>query len=318
MDRMKKRLADSLSVLIFLGSIMAMLYSLFYMQQLSVAFGTVVGIYATGKAYNVTLGATDALLVSGLSGMDLPLKLSDILFAVSLIMFAIAVLQLFQGKRRIFSLVSLGLAPLFVALAYILETSFSFAEPYPYFLFGVSGAALAGLLNVYMLASQRTARGKGLARSINLDPLTPYSNMLKLSDQLIARLDGSIRILDMHFDSKGLQNLAVLLKGKPANCKSVSILTKRERLDSRLVRECRDYADEMHNGGTEFMLRVMDDEDARMQHERLLLDEKHAYKIPPLNIINRKSEHVIRINYKEANRRFSYVWGRGTKLDNLQ
>ncbi|EQD46801.1 hypothetical protein B2A_08729, partial [mine drainage metagenome] len=63
-----------------------------------------------------------------------------------------------------------------------------------------------------------------------------------------------------------------------------------------------------------FEVRVMNPEDAAAQHERFIVDSERAYKIPPLNIINKKSEHIVSIKHGEALRRFDYMWGRGRKV----
>jgi hypothetical protein len=63
---------------------------------------------------------------------------------------------------------------------------------------------------------------------------------------------------------------------------------------------------------------VLDDGDAAKQHERLLLDGSEAYKIPPLNIINKKSEHITAVNRDDAARRFEDLWSRAIKFENIQ
>ncbi len=315
---MQSRKGQALSALVFIGSIMAMLYAVFYIQQLSVAIGIYSGIYATSRAYNVTLSATDIGFISNLQSLGLALQLSYLMLALALMMFAFAVLQLFQSRRGASSMALAGASIFYAALAYILETSFNFAEPYIYFAVAIAGAILTAVPALYMAAADKPARGARMSRNISVDPLTPYSNMLKLSGELGAKMHGNLRILDMHFDTNGLRNLAAMLKGNERNYTSVSVLTRRDRLDSTLMKECRDFSDELRNSGVEFSIRAMNGEDAAMQHERLMLDGSHAYKIPPLNIINKKSEHIVSIARNEAAKRFNYVWNRGTKLDNVQ
>ncbi len=45
---------------------------------------------------------------------------------------------------------------------------------------------------------------------------------------------------------------------------------------------------------------MLEPEEAARQHERLIMDSDLAYKIPPLNIINKKNEHIVGINGREA------------------
>ncbi len=306
-----------LTVLVFIGSIMALLYAVFYIQQISVAVGIDSGVYAASRAYNITLSAADIGYIGNLPSLSLALQLSYLMLVLALITFAFAVLQLFQTRRGASSMSIIGASLFYAALAYILETGFSFAEPYQYFALAVLGAALAAGPALYMTAIDKPAKGARMARNISVNPLTPYSNMLKLSGELGAKMHGNLRILDMHFDSAGLKNLAAMLNGNERNYTGVSVLTKRDRLDGALMKECRDFSEELHNSGVEFDVRVMNGEDAAMQHERLMLDGSHAYKIPPLNIINKKSEHIVSIARNEAAKRFNYVWERGTKLDNV-
>lgn len=309
----------ALSALIFIGSIMAMMYAVFYMQQLSVALGINSGIYASSRAYNITLSASDASLVGGLQALGLALQLSDLMFVFSIVLFAFATLQLFQTRKGASNAALIGSAVLYVALAYILETGFEFTEPYLYFMIAVIGAALVALPSIYIVAvSSRPAKRKGMARNIGLDPLTPYSNMQRLNSELTSKLRGNLRVLDMHFDSTGLRNLSVMLSGNEGNYRSVSVLCKGERVDAKFVKECRDFGEELSNKGVSFELRIMDQEDSMAQHERIMMDDSHAYKIPPLNIINRKNEHIVKIARAEAVRHFSNLWARATKVENLQ
>lgn len=307
-----------LSALVFIGSLMAMLYAIMYVQQLSVAFGTDLGIYAAGRAYNITLTAADAGLVNNLGTLGLPMQLSYLMFALSVMLFAFATLQLFQNRKGASNIALVVSSLLFMTIVYMLETSFSFTEPYVYFAVAAAGSALTALPPLYtMVAASLTVKKRGMVRNIGLNPLTPYTNMQKLSRELTSRLNGSLKILDMHFDSAGLRNLAVLLDGNESNYTSIGVLAKGERLDAKFAKECRDFRDELSNKGVAFEIRVMSGDDSAMQHERLIMDDSHAYKIPPLNIINRKSEHVVRVGRAEAARRFDQIWSRSTKLENL-
>jgi hypothetical protein len=48
------------------------------------------------------------------------------------------------------------------------------------------------------------------------------------------------------------------------------------------------------------------------------MDQRNAYKIPPFNIINKRSEHVIKASFRDADRRFSELLNRAIKLENYQ
>ena len=156
------------------------------------------------------------------------------------------------------------------------------------------------------------------AGPISIDPQTPYTNVMILSKRLMSKLNGDIKILDMHFDANGLENLSRLLSGNLERYKSVSVLAKRDRLGSEFIRNYSDFKNELGNKGVAFELKVLNDMDAGEQHERVLMDGSSAYKIPPLNIINRKSEHIVSINHREAEARFNRLWTNSTKLENLK
>lgn len=170
----------------------------------------------------------------------------------------------------------------------------------------------------YGFAAGEARRHQAITRNVSMDPQKPYTNLVTLSESLISRFGGSLNVLDMHFDSTGMRNLSILLHGNEPNFKSVNVLMGKERASSRFVKEYRDFKEELANSGIAFDVRVMNDEDFAQQHERLLYDDSYAYKIPPLNIINKKSEHIVGIKRREAAERFEYMWGRATKLENAE
>jgi hypothetical protein len=72
----------------------------------------------------------------------------------------------------------------------------------------------------------------------------------------------------------------------------------------------------MRNAGVEIVFMLMSKEDSVAQHERFIFDDEHAYKIPPLNIINKKSEHIVDLRMGEARNRFGALMRNATKYDN--
>ena len=48
------------------------------------------------------------------------------------------------------------------------------------------------------------------------------------------------------------------------------------------------------------------------------MDSMLAYKIPPLNIINQKNEHIVGINIREVQFKFNNLWAKATKFENLK
>jgi hypothetical protein len=137
---------------------------------------------------------------------------------------------------------------------------------------------------------------------------------LVLSRELFSNLKGDVKIVDMHFDSAGMENLALLINDSKANYSKIYVLSNGERLGADFRKRYSNLVAELSNRKIYFEVRIMNTEDAAAQHERFIVDSGHAYKIPPLNIINKKSEHIVSIKHGEAMRRFDYMWGRGSKV----
>jgi hypothetical protein len=131
-------------------------------------------------------------------------------------------------------------------------------------------------------------------------------------------MSGDLKIIDMHMDTTGLGNLMRIIDGKEGRYKSISVLAKADRLSSDFDLVFKDFKNELASKGVTFELRIMSDKDALEQHERLLMDDKIAYKIPPLNIINKKSEHLVGVNSMHAQTRFNKLWSNAGKYENLE
>jgi hypothetical protein len=131
-------------------------------------------------------------------------------------------------------------------------------------------------------------------------------------------LNGELKILDMHFDTNALDNLMQLVDKNMQQYTSISVLTSTMRLGDEFGKSYGDFKNELTNRKVAFELRVLSTEEAAKQHERVLMDNKTAYKIPPLNIINKKNEHIVGINHQEAENRFNNLWSKATKFENLK
>lgn len=165
----------------------------------------------------------------------------------------------------------------------------------------------------YIVRSTRPARS---ARSISMDPSKPFSNAVALQDQVFSNMSGSLRIVDKHFNSAALINFHRLIDRALTNFTHIVILTSREMMDTGFTSNLNDFRNELGEMGVQLDVRLLDDKDAVDQHERMMLDDRIAYKIPPFNIINKRSEHITKIGFEESNRRFSYLYGRAIKLEN--
>jgi hypothetical protein len=152
--------------------------------------------------------------------------------------------------------------------------------------------------------------------SIGVDPSKPFSNVMNLQDELFSKLSGHIRIVDKHFNTGALENFHRLMGDSISNFTKITVLTSSRMLDSTFASSITDFRNELSGAGVGLDVRVMDDKDEVEQHERILMDDKVAYKIPPFNIINTRSEHLTRIGFNEAQRRFHQLYSRSLTSEN--
>jgi hypothetical protein len=129
-------------------------------------------------------------------------------------------------------------------------------------------------------------------------------------------MSGHLRIIDKHFNSTALANLHRIIEGSVANFTKITILTSGEMLDSDTSGDMVDFRSELSAQGVAFEVRLLGERDAVEQHERIMMDDKLAFKVPPFNIINKRSEHITRISHADARNRFNQLLERSTKLEN--
>ena len=170
----------------------------------------------------------------------------------------------------------------------------------------------------YVIRQKQPKRAPMRRSTISLNPSTPFSNMLNLQDELMNNLSGAIRVVDKHFNSTAIVNFYRLLRGYESNFNKITILTSKEMMGANFPEEIRDLRKELEPSGIELDVRLMDEKDTVEQHERFIMDQRSAYKMPPFNIINKKSEHVTKINFRDSDKRFSELLNRAIKLENYQ
>ncbi|MGI0135058.1 MAG: hypothetical protein ACREBW_08900 [Candidatus Micrarchaeaceae archaeon] len=315
-----ERSRQVIPVLAFMGGIVSMLYVFYFMEHLSFSSGVYYGILNVVNAYNVTPTTGLINVLSQASTIQLGVNISYMMVPFALISFAIGLLWLFSKSYLKLSAIVLMFSSLvFMLLTLFLELSFNFSGILTRFVAPFTGGILslaAASYALYAMGSRQPARRA--AQQISINPATPFSNMLMISNRLMSRLSGDVRVLDMHFDAAGLENLARLVPRGKSNYTKISVLTKGDRLGDDFVKVYEDFKAEMRNRGIEFEIRILNAEDASHQHERMMLDQDAAYKIPPLNIINKKSESIVSIKRNDAAARFQRMWMRATKLENLR
>jgi hypothetical protein len=310
-----------------MGGFVSVFYVFHYMQVLSYSLGVYYEVESIVRANSIN--ATSGLLtaVAESSSMRLALYLTYVMLPFALVMMTIGVLWFFaRAYSKITGSVMLLTSVTYLLITAVLENSFTFHSTWLGLAAVCIGGALALIASAHALGvfsgTLFTASDKAEARhrtvQIGIDPEIPYTNMQVLSNRLMGRLSGEIKILDMHFDVAALDNL-IRMMGKNADRYSkIDVLSKKDRLGEEFAISYKDFKEEMMSRHVEFDLRVLDDNDASQQHERLLLDGNEAYKIPPLNIINRKSEHITAVNRGDAAMRFDELWARATKFENMK
>ncbi len=318
MDWRNKNLA---AVLTLLGGLALLFATLLYLRGLLVSYGFVTGTEVVVSTYNLTLTSQLASILPSLSALSLALYIAYLMVPLSLMVFAIGVAWLFTGRQdRWLAVVAMVSALFYLGLAAMLELNFNFgystSNYYSSYL-GVALSLIGGVL-VVVHGRQQSRSSRSAAASIAINPDTPYTNISILSNRVMGRMSGALRILDMHFDLNGLDNLMRMMSGKEGRYTSLRILTRADRLTPHFDRSYLDFKRELQKKGVEFELRVLPPEIAAEQHERMIMDSERAFKIPPLNIINRKSEHIVGMNHADADRRFEKIWSSSTKYENLK
>jgi hypothetical protein len=174
------------------------------------------------------------------------------------------------------------------------------------------------MIDSYALASRYLFPIKSPKPRIELemDPSKPYTNLLKIKDEIFSQLTGSVGIVDKHMNSTGIENLHRLIHDNLGNISEINILTSAEMLDGEFSRNYLDCKSEVEHSGARINVLVMSEADSSQQHERFLFDGTNAYKVPPFNIIHKKSEHITRINLSDASKRFDELYKGSTKYEN--
>ncbi len=210
-----------------------------------------------------------------------------------------------------------GLVVFYILMIYLILSDFytSFNQIYLYIVYFGMGLCIMSDLYLQYEIRQPKAESK-IPRTISIDPSKPFSNVIALQDQLFPNMNGHLKIVDKHFNSAALQNFHRIAEKSMQNFTKVTILTSKEMLDSGFGQYVSDLRSELSGAGVGLEIKLMDDKDTVDQHERIMLDDKIAYKIPPFNIINKRSEHITRISHEEANKRFQYLFNRSIKLEN--
>jgi hypothetical protein len=306
-------------LLALFGGILSILSACHFMEKLAFSLGDYYGVFGVVSTYNVTPSNAIMSLISQSQTIIVALYTTYLMLPIAVVVFTIGALWLFSKSHMKLTAMTLSLASLaLILITAFMEYTINY-NSYAIYLVSYAGGVISLAAGAYTFASiGKRSAGIRPVRQISIDPQTPYTNIMILSKRLFSKLGGDLKILDMHFDATGLENLSRLLGGNLGRYRSISVLARRDRLGGDFLRQYSDFKNELGNKGIVFELKALSDEDAISQHERMLIDSNTAYKIPPLNIINKKSEHIVSINHKEALTRFDSLWLNSTKLENLR
>ncbi|MEM3791616.1 MAG: hypothetical protein QXL16_02720 [Candidatus Micrarchaeaceae archaeon] len=165
---------------------------------------------------------------------------------------------------------------------------------------------------LYLLYEVRSRpEAKGLQLRIEADK--PMSSLIELKEAISPYLEGEVYVVDKHFNSQAIYNLARILEGNEKASKVIVLCGG--TFDSKFNENYKDLKKELSSRNIEFEVYIMDQEDAEEQHERFILSRK-AFKIPPLNIINKKNEHINTISRNDTRETLEKLMKRATKYEN--
>ena len=316
-------------ILLNLGSLLLIFGALYLVKELALFYGAGLGFVAAIQslhAGNATLTSLVASTQLELAGLHKDLLEAYVMTIVALGLSAAAFLMLIKRKERNgiaisrYVLVHGTLVVIYLLLIYLIMSDFSADIKGNYYVYlPYMGLVICAFADTYLEYDNRVHSkpiGSRTRRAMMIDPSKPFSNMLNLQENLFQGMGGELKIIDKHFNSTALANLHRLTGKDIANFSKITILSSREMLDSSFKNDVSDFKSELGKEGVGLEVKLMDEADTVDQHERIMMDGKTAYKIPPFNIINKRSEHIARINFSEANRRFDYLYGRAIKIEN--
>lgn len=319
-DRSKSLIALSISGL---GSFLLIAGAVYAIKVFALDYGLGLGAALQSAASNTPLSVLLQSTAANLSSFHQAILESYVLFLLGFMLIGVSIINSIRAYDRdqlsgTYTILHTSFTAIYILLFFVIWSDFSayLQSDYMYLLY--IGAAATFLSDTYLVYISRkpSVKQTHAKHAISIDPATPFSNVITLQDQIFANMGGHLRVVDKHFNSVALANLHRLIENNLSSFTKVSILTSGEMLDSKFNESVSDFRTELAGKGIGLEIRVMDDADAIQQHERLLMDDKIAYKIPPFNIITKRSEHIAKINFGEASKRFAQLSGRAIKMEN--
>ncbi len=313
-------------VLLGIVSLLMAAASVYTMEVVGLNYGA--GLAIVGLANEGLVNSTAANISVISSEIGSLHSAVDEVYVLALISFALLGVSfvLYTGRAarhaaftRRYTLLHTVLTLVYASLLYLVLSNISISYTSAYFLTLFAAIAVAIGIDAYLEVSIHVNYATGRVRnrsSLRIEPDAPYSNLLNLRDTVFSKLAGNVRIVDKHFNSSALSNLYRLLEANMQGIKSIEVLTSSEMLDAKFNDNYTDLKNELSNSGIALDFLLMSSENAVAQHERFIFDDTKAYKIPPLNIINKKSEHIVPLSVTEARRRFGALSKDAMKYEN--
>lgn len=316
-----QELRAALFVIILSASLIMFAGSVYMVKQITELYGSGAGAVLQARADGTQVIQLLQPVSSNLGLFHLGAVLSYVLSLIAMVLFGSALLMVVKrGDEDVGFALTYGLLnSTFLAIyAIILITLLSYFQAYlsaSYLIVVYAGIALGAAANGYLQYELRVKPSTHMmSSSVSIDPSTPFSNMINLQDEIFSKMGGHLRVIDKHFNSAALTNLSRLIDGYTGGLTRITVITSREMQDSKFTLNASEFEKEMQAKGVPTEVRIMDPKDSADQHERLLMDDQVAYKIPPFSIINRKSEHITRVKSAEARARFHLLYARAQKI----
>jgi hypothetical protein len=311
-------------LLLGLASIVLATTAIYIVEILSINYGVGFGAMYQSNANHMNVTNNLTFITSQLNTLHSAISETYIIAFISFAMMGAATVlymtryRRFGAMSRRYTLLHTVLTLIYAAMFFIVVSTFPINYTGAYFLLLYFTIAVALAIDLYLeFVAHSQVRSAGLGRSgMRIEPGTPYTNLLNLRDRIFSKLNGDVRIVDKHFNSDAISNLHRLLETNLTNIKRLEVLTSKEMFDSKFNDNYTDFKNELANAGVQLDFMLMSDQDSVAQHERFIFDEEKAFKIPPLNIINKKSEHIVSLRVGEAKSRFDNLMKNATKYDN--
>ena len=316
-----QELRSALFIIILIASLITFAGSVYMVKELGELYGAGAGAVLQARADGSQIAQSLQPIANNLALFHIGDVISYALSLMAIVLFGSALLMVAKRSDEdashalTYGLLNSTFLVVYIVMLIVLLSYFSSYLSSSYLFVIYTGIILGVAANAYLQYELRVKSSEHMmSGSININPSTPFSNIINLQDEIFSKMNGHLRIIDKHFNTTALTNLSRLIDGYTSNFNRITVLTSKEMQDSKFSANAMEFEKEMAGMGIQAEVRIMDLKDAVEQHERLLMDDSVAYKIPPFNIINKKSEHITKVKSAEARARFHLLYARAQKV----